>query len=156
MNTGYRLPSEAEWAWVARFASGPGSTLYAWGDTLPPPPGAGNFADNAVGSLVARRLDNYDDAYTVSAPVGSFPANALGLYELAGNVSEWTHDYYEVAVADPFLARVDPLGPRFGDQHVIRGASWMIGTIGELRSAYRDAGAQGRPDLGFRVARYAR
>ncbi|MDH3645257.1 MAG: PEGA domain-containing protein [Gammaproteobacteria bacterium] len=156
MNTGYRLPSEAEWAWVARFAASAQPRKFIWGSAVPPPAGAGNFADHAAGSLVAQRLDNYDDAHSVTAPVGSFPANPLGLSELAGNVTEWTHDYYEIAAVDPFLSLVDPLGPEFGDQHVIRGASWMKGTIGELRSAFRDHGAQGRPDLGFRVARYAR
>jgi len=156
MNTGYRLPSEAEWSWVARFAGGAQPRKYVWGAELPPPHQAGNFADNAAGSVVAQRLNNYDDGFTVSAPVGSFAANPLGLTELAGNVTEWTHDYYEIATVDPFVSLVDPLGPQFGDQHVIRGASWMKGNISEIRSAFRDHGAQGRPDLGFRVARYAR
>ncbi len=156
MNTGYRLPSEAEWAWVARFAGGPQPLRYPWGDSLPPPAGAGNFADNASASIVAQHLDNYDDGFPVTAPVGSFAANRLGLKDLGGNVSEWTHDYYELNPIDPFLSLVDPLGPEFGDRHVIRGASWMKGNISELRSAFRDSGAQGRPDLGFRVARYAR
>ncbi|NNM21660.1 MAG: PEGA domain-containing protein [Gammaproteobacteria bacterium] len=156
MTTGYRLPSEAEWAWVARFAGGAQPRRYVWGEQLPPPEGAGNFADNAAGSLIAQKLEGYDDGYTVTAPVGTFSRNTLGISELAGNVSEWTHDYYEQGTVDPFLSLVDPLGPQFGDQHVIRGASWMKGNISELRSAWRDRGAQGRPDLGFRIARYAR
>ena len=156
MNTGYRLPSEAEWAWVARFAGGPQPRKYVWGAELPPPKRAGNFADNAAASLISQRLNNYDDGFTVSAPVGTFTPNPLGLSELAGNVAEWTHDSYEIAAVDPFMSLVDPLGPQFGDQHVIRGASWTKGNLAELRSAYRDHGAQGRPDLGFRVARYAR
>ncbi len=49
----------------------------------------------------------------------------------------------------------DPLGPDTGDYHVIRGSSWMNGTITELRLTFRDYGTDGRPDLGFRIARFA-
>ena len=49
----------------------------------------------------------------------------------------------------------DPLGPDSGDYHVIRGSSWMNGTITELRLTFRDYGTDGRADLGFRIARFA-
>ncbi|MBT8144778.1 MAG: SUMF1/EgtB/PvdO family nonheme iron enzyme, partial [Gammaproteobacteria bacterium] len=156
MTTGYRMPTEAEWVWVTRFAGGARATKYPWGDTLPPPQGSANLADNAARNLVVQRLDNYDDGFSVTAPVGSFPANALGLRDLDGNVAEWMHDIYEASTADPYLSLVDPVGPRRGNRHVIRGSSWKHGGIVELRGAYRDYGRGGREDVGFRLARYAR
>ena len=75
-----------------------------------------------------------------------------GIYDLAGNVAEWAHDFYEIPNAD---AVVDPLGPETGEYRVIRGSSWMHGTITDLRISFRDYGLDGRQDLGFRVARFA-
>ena len=49
----------------------------------------------------------------------------------------------------------DPTGPAEGEYHVIRGASWMHASVTELRLSYRDYGKDARPDLGFRIARYA-
>jgi hypothetical protein len=49
----------------------------------------------------------------------------------------------------------DPMGPLDGKFHVIRGSSWQHSTISELRWAYRDYGEEARPDVGFRLARYA-
>ncbi len=156
MTTGYRLPTEAEWAWVARFEAGARPLKYTWGDGLPPPAGVANLADNAARSLVAQRVQSYDDGYSVSAPVGSFAPNKLGLRDLGGNVAEWVNDVYEASSVDPFVSLVDPLGPASGSQYVIRGASWAHGGITELRTAFRDYGSGGREDVGFRIARYAR
>ena len=94
----------------------------------------------------------YNDNHAVSAPVGSFMANSHGLHDLGGNVAEWTHDYYEIPDQN---AITDHLGPQTGEFRVIKGASWMHGTITELRLSFRDYGIEGRQDLGFRVARYA-
>jgi hypothetical protein len=55
----------------------------------------------------------------------------------------------------PDYQSTDPVGPRTGDSYVIRGAGWMSGKVPELRLASRDSGSAGRPDLGFRIARYA-
>ena len=49
----------------------------------------------------------------------------------------------------------DPVGPAEGEYHVIRGASFLHGTVTELRLSFRDYGKDPRPDVGFRVARYA-
>lgn len=151
--TGYRLPSEAEWAWVAR-TDGSGELLrYTWGDQLPPPQNAGNFADTTAQSYLGEVMFDYNDNYFATAPVASFAPNHHGIYDMAGNVAEWVHDFYgSVGVFGG--KEVDPLGPESGMFHTIRGSSWAHGTITELRLSFRDWGEEARDDLGFRIARY--
>jgi formylglycine-generating enzyme required for sulfatase activity len=152
-STGYRLPSEAEWAWAAR-ASGETLLKFPWGDRFPPTAPAENYADNSSAYVTGRVLNNYNDGQVVSATVGSFGPNQNGLYDMGGNVAEWVHDVYAIPSADGQL-RIDPLGAASGDNYVIRGASWAHAKIGELRLSYRDYGQAGRDDVGFRIARYA-
>jgi formylglycine-generating enzyme required for sulfatase activity len=152
--TGYRLPTEAEWEWAARYNGGGGARRYPWGDAFPPPARAGNFADQSARGFVTAVLADYDDGFPVTAPVGSFAASPLGLFDLGGNAAEWVHDRYTVGATGAAEA-VDPTGPADGQYHVIRGSSWRQGGISELRLAYRDFGDIGRLDVGFRVARYA-
>lgn len=149
--TGYRLPTEAEWAWAARYASD-SATRFPWGDNMPPTPGAGNFADESAANMVPYSILGYNDNYRGPAPPGEYSPNPLGLYDLAGNVSEWMHDYYSVDLHRETL--VDPDGPDNGDYHVIRGSNYANGRFSALRWTYRDYGAEGRPDVGFRIARY--
>ena len=154
MTNGYRLPTEAEWAWIARYAGRTTARRYPWGNSLPPEPESGNYADNSAKQLVSKTVDKYDDHYPSVAPVGSFAPNRLGFRDLSGNVSEWIHDYYVIGAVQNPDSNVDPLGPKDGAFHVIRGSSWMHGSPVELRWAYRDYGKDSRSDLGFRVARY--
>jgi len=155
MNTGYRLPSEAEWAWVARFAGSETPRKYPWGDALPVAPESGNYADLSASALLASTLSRYNDGFPATAPVDSFPSNPLGLFNLGGNVAEWVNDFYTVFPPNPGPVEQNPLGPAAGELHVIRGSSWMDSSVSELRLTYRERGRQARPDLGYRIARYA-
>ena len=151
---GYRLATESEWEWAARTQGETADSLlrFPWGAALPPPDRHGNYADRAASTLVGRVIFGYNDNYAVASPVGTYRANMRGLFDMGGNVAEWTHDFYEIPNGDTIS---DSLGPPNGDYHVIKGSSWMHGTITELRYSFRDYGIDGRQDVGFRIARFA-
>lgn len=151
--TGFRLPTEAEWAWAARFSAGGSSTRYPWGDALPVAEGSGNYADASAAAIVPNAVRDLSDGFATTAPVDEYPPNARGLVSLGGNAAEWTHDLYSVGGSGDVLT--DPFGPESGTHHVIRGSSWRHSTVTELRLTYRDYGTGARPDVGFRIARYA-
>jgi formylglycine-generating enzyme required for sulfatase activity len=153
--TGYRLPTEAEWEYSARFASNELSLIYPWGDTFPPRSKTLNIADLSTKDLLPAYLGNYDDDYPITAPVSSFKANALGLFDLGGNVAEWCHDYYSIYSYSPSALYQDPTGTEQGKHHLVRGSSWRQSSISVLRCAYRDYSSDKRNDLGFRICRYA-
>ena len=154
MTRGYRLPTEAEWAWAARQANVGAQTKYYWGANWPPTGKPGNFGDEQARTVIGNVLPGYDDGFPAAAPVGQFPANRLGLRDMEGNVSEWLNDFYGVTPGGGDTA-TDPMGPSSGRHHVIRGASWRHGGISELRISFRDYDSDKRPDVGFRLARYA-
>lgn len=153
--TGYRLPTEAEWVYVARKLGRQQMARYSWGGSFPPTAKAGNFADASIADTLANVVPDYNDGYRGTAPVGSFPARPAGYHDLGGNVAEWMNDYYAVYPGMAAQLVTDPGGPETGDHHVVRDSSWRQGTIGELRLSYRDYSRAGRADLGFRIARYA-
>jgi formylglycine-generating enzyme required for sulfatase activity len=149
---GYRLPTEAEWAWAAIVQADGSSARFGWGQELPPTAKAGNFADQSGATLLGQVIAGYDDGFPVAAPRKRFAPNRHGLFDLSGNAAEWIHDIYEALPPD---GRADPAGPGSGEFHVIRGASWRHGSVTELRLAFRDYGKEARADLGLRLARYA-
>jgi formylglycine-generating enzyme required for sulfatase activity len=152
---GYRLPTEAEWVWAVRYGNRDAATKFTWGNKWPPPKGSGNFADRSAVDLVPSILPGFDDGYASTAPVGSFKANGLGIFDGMGNVAEWVNDFYTVPTPGQTRPLSNPIGPETGTNHVIRGSGWRHAGITELRLSYRDYGSTARSDVGFRIARNA-
>lgn len=156
IGNGYRLPTEAEWEYCARFTKNQGALKYPWGNQFPPTSPSGNYADTSAQKLLPAYIDNYNDGYPVTAPVATFKANDLALYDLDGNVAEWCHDFYTIYTYNTHKADIDPSGPPEGKHHVVKGASWKYASMSKLRLAYRDYSDAKRPDLGFRICRYSK
>ncbi len=156
LNTGYRLPTEAEWEYCARIYNDQTPLKYPWGQKFPPGKLSGNYSDQSAKDLLPTVLEGYNDGYVATASPAKFKPNRLGLYDMGGNVSEWCHDYYSIYTYAPEKTVVDPVGAEKGKHHVIRGSSWKHGSISTLRLAYRSYGDGTREDVGFRVCRYTK
>jgi formylglycine-generating enzyme required for sulfatase activity len=152
---GYRLPTEAEWVWALRYGAAASAQKFSWGSQWPPRRDAGNYADRSSGEILSSLMTGYDDGFVSTAPIGSYPANALGLYDGGGNVAEWVNDFYSVPTPGTTTPIVDPMGPDRGSNYVIRGSGWKHFGVTELRMSYRDYGTEPRIDLGFRIVRNA-
>lgn len=153
-SNGYRLPTEAEWAWAARYQDGTMATFPWSGNSVKPPTQSANYADRSSLPLIGKVIPGYEDRHAVTAAARTYAANAKGLYDLAGNVSEWVHDYYGIKAGLSLKAAANPTGPASGDSHVIRGSSWKSASLSELRLAYRESGNGKQNHVGFRIARY--
>lgn len=151
---GYRLLSEAEWEWLARKAGKKQQTIFSWGNERSIPSKAANVADESTKGQVRYYIPNFNDGYPDVAPVGSLNIEPSGLYDQAGNVSEWVHDVYSIVPVSNLTSEDNPLGQPQGPSHVIKGANWRSGTITTLRPAFREGLATGQDDVGFRIARY--
>ena len=156
-STGYRLLAESEWELIAK---GGGNNLknykiYPWGNAENITDLFGNFADESLRGEVSYILSGYDDGYKKRSPVGSFIENDLGLFDLGGNLSEWTHDFYsEDIFEEDSIWREDFLGPNFGLNHVIKGSNFKSATYKELGFSYRSKATSGSELVGFRIARW--
>ncbi len=142
----YRLPSDREWSVAVgleeprvgspKVKSGKIEDVYPWGNEWPPPRGAGNYGGSE--SALPFKLRGYRDEHAVTAPVGSFKANAQGLHDLGGNVWEWCEDWYD---------------PGQQVRRVLRGGCWNYNSARDLLSSSRSSFTPGfrNFNLGFRV-----
>jgi formylglycine-generating enzyme required for sulfatase activity len=134
--TGMRLPSEAEWEYACR-----AGTTTAFNN--------GSSDDATVGTIAWYSSNSGDQTHAV----GGKAANALGLYDMSGNVWEWVNDWYDGSCYS-VSPSTNPLGPVSGNYRVLRGGSWSNYTF-NVRSSYRIGGAPVYTSIGvgFRVAR---
>ncbi len=140
----YRLPSDEEWSWAVGMPPELGTTPaekqqknsvdFPWGKDYPPTKKVGNYGDEAFHAKFPVKkngkdnkmendkwIEGYNDGYATTSPVGSFPANAYGLYDMGGNVWQWCEDWFDASHKD----------------RVMRGASWTLFNSGPLLSSFR-------------------
>ncbi len=151
-----QLPTEAQWEYAAR--GGLKSKNYSWGNKY------SAIQANTWQGLFPF-LNTKVDGYLETAPVGSFPPNGYGLYDMIGNVWEWTQDLYQVE-RDSTAYQNNPIGPKIGydpkkpesiGSHVIKGGSHLCAP--NYCSRYRPAARESQsPDtgtthIGFRLVK---
>jgi formylglycine-generating enzyme len=155
---GKSLPTEAQWEYAAR--GGLKDQIFSWGNTYSPKKAntwQGEFSVN----------NTQEDGYIGTAPVGSFAANGYGVYDMTGNVWEWTQDWYRIGhegmsgkinpVFDSEKESFDPRDPGT-TKHVIKGGSFLCAKnyCSRYRPSAREAQSPdtGTSHIGFRLVTY--
>ena len=142
---GKRLPTEAEWERAAR---GGNNSTFLWGNKADS--GKANFCDAHCEKRW--KVDQIDDGFPNTAPVGSFPPNNYGLFDMAGNVYEWVMDWHKEGYYRK-SPRENPPGPESGKKKVMRGGSWINYATGVRPADRTDSKPSARIDfVGFRCA----
>jgi formylglycine-generating enzyme required for sulfatase activity len=152
------LPTEAQFEYACRTGT---NTAYPWGNSPGDGKGWANCADQSCKPELLKNFRDdaakweffsWDDGFMFTAPVGSFKANAFGLFDMIGNACQWCSDWYD---KDYYAnsPKTDPHGPGSGDYfRVVRGGGWQ-GFVRDCRSANRGERSLGAryEDVGFRV-----
>ena len=150
----YRLPTEAEWEYAAR--AGNSETPFPWEETLP-------YDERGCFYANFKPMDGdyVRDGHVITSPVGTYSANDFGLYDMAGNVSEWTSTAYSESV-DKLTADINPEyrydaakeDPYRMKRKIVRGGSWKD-VANNIRSDLRmwEYQNEQRSYIGFRNVR---
>ena len=151
-NAHYRLPTEAEWEFAARAGT---TSKYYFGDSSEGICNMMNWGDDNITRMWdgGEDLMVCDDNYLFTSPVGSFPPNSFGLYDMYGNVWEWVIDCYQENLSGA-LSNQSVDKNHTCPKHPLRGASFaasLKGTTATYRISGKSSTRTG--DYGFRIVR---